>query len=247
MAASRTPVSRGIYDWSWFPRGMYNLFSLPAVILISAFIGFGGLAREAGLSLWQLIFIVPTIWALPSHLILVAGIVSGAPILAIVAAVALAAIRMLPMTMALIPEIRMPRSPTWHLLVVSNLIAITAWVHTLQRAPEIPREGRLPYFCGFASTMMVATTSAAALVHQLAAGFPPIVMAGLYFLTPLYFACSIWNTARFKAEHVALVVGFCLGPVFFVIVPQANILFAGLVGGLFAFAMHQFARWKRVK
>lgn len=231
--------SAGVYDWSWFAKGMANLFSIPALILLSAFVGFGGLAREAGVPLFQLVFMVPTIWALPSHLLLVGGIVSGAPLLAIAAAVALAAIRMLPMTMALIPEIRTTRSKNWHLLLVANMIAITAWVHTLQKAPHIPRRGRLPYFAGFAGTMMIATTCVAALVHQLAAAFPPVAMAGLYFLTPMYFAISTWSTARYRAEHLALIFGFCLGPIIFVYLPQANILFAGLIGGVAAYLIHR--------
>jgi len=233
------PVAHsGVYDWSWFPRGMANLFSLPAIILLSAFVGFGGLAREADLPLTQLIFMVPTIWALPSHLVALGGIVSGASLLVIVPAVALAAIRMMPMVMALVPEIRAPGSKRWHMLLVCNMVAITAWVHTLQKAPEIPRPGRLPYFAGFAATMMFSTTMVAAVVHQLAANFPPLIMAGLYFLTPLYFAASIWNTSRVVAEKLALVLGFALGPAFMLIVPQANILIAGLIGGFGAFGVH---------
>ncbi|MDD9911037.1 MAG: AzlC family ABC transporter permease [Ahrensia sp.] len=229
---------KGVYDWSWFPRGMANLFSLPALILISAFIGFGGLAREADLPLGQLIFMVPAIWALPSHLVALGGIVAEASLFVIAPAVALAAIRMMPMVMALVPEIRAPGSKRWHMLLVCNMVAITAWVHTLQKAAEIPRPGRLPYFAGFASIMMVSTTAAAATVHQLAAGFPPIVMAGLYFLTPLYFAASIWNTARVLAEKLALIFGFALGPLFALLVPQASILLAGLIGGAGAFGVH---------
>ncbi|MEP1207932.1 MAG: AzlC family ABC transporter permease [Rhizobiaceae bacterium] len=234
--------SSSVYDWSWFAKGLAQLFSLPALILVSAFIGFGGLAREAGITLWQLVFMVPTIWALPSHLILVAGIAAGVPMLAIIPAVALAAIRMMPMTMALIPEIRMPQSKTWHLLAVSNMIAISAWMHTLQKAPEIPRAGRLPFFAGFAGVLMMSTTLAAGLVHQLAASFPVYVMAALYFLTPIYFATSSWNTSRVAAERLALILGFCLGPLFFMVVPQANILFAGLVGGFAAFGFYKFVR-----
>ncbi|NKB54102.1 MAG: branched-chain amino acid ABC transporter permease [Rhizobiaceae bacterium] len=241
MSTQDSPDSHGVYDWSWFTKGAAQLFSLPALILVSAFIGFGGLAREAGISLWQLIFMVPSIWALPSHLILVAGIAAGVPLLAIIPAVALAAVRMLPMTMAFIPEVRMPRSKTWHLLLISNMIAITAWMHTLQKAPAIPRNGRLPFFVGFAGILMVATTCAAALVHQLAASFPGYVMAALYFLTPIYFATSSWNTSRVPAEKLALVLGFCMGPLFFMVVPQANILFAGVIGGFAAFGFHKFA------
>lgn len=235
----------GVYDWSWFPRGMTNLFSLPALILLSAFVGFGGLAREADLPLAQLIFMVPTIWALPSHLVALGGIVSGASLLVIVPAVALAAIRMMPMVMALVPEIRAPGSKRWHMLLVCNMVAITAWVHTLQKAPEIPRPGRLPYFTGFAATMMVSTTTVAAVVHQLAANFPPFVMAGLYFLTPLYFAASIWNTSRVVAEKLALILGFLLGPAFMLVVPEANILIAGVIGGFGAFGVHLLLNKRR--
>lgn len=242
MRTANSSPTGGVYDWSWFARGMTGLFSIPALILISAFVGFGGLAREAGISLGQLVFMVPTIWALPSHLILISGIVAGAALPAIAAAVALAAIRLLPMTMALIPEIRAPGSRTWHLLVVSNMIAVTAWVHALLRVGSIPRPGRLPYFCGFATVLMVATTLVAAIVHQLAAAFPPFVMAGLYFLTPLYFAISTWRTARVRAEQLALALGFCLSPAFFLILPEANILAAGIAAGLIAFLIHQFLR-----
>ena len=245
MSRPASTNNTGLYDWSWFLRGTRQVFSLPALILISAFVGFGGLAREAGISLGQLIFMVPTVWALPSHLILVSGIAAGAPLLAIIAAVALAAIRMLPMTMALVPEIRVKGSKTWQLMLVSNMIAITAWMHTIQKAPEIPRPGRLPFFVGFAGVMMLSTTVVSAVVHQLAATFPIPLMAALYFLTPIYFAASSWNTARVRAEHLALVLGFALGPLFFMIVPQANILFAGLIGGVAAFGFHKLAQRRR--
>ena len=244
-AKSSTNNSSGIYDWSWFLRGMAQLFSLPAIILISAFVGFGGLAREAAIPLSQLLFMVPLIWALPSHLIVLAGIVSGASIPAIALAVALASIRMLPMTMALIPEIRVEGTKRWHLLLVSNLVAITAWVHTLQKAPDIPRPGRLPYFAGFAFIMMVSTTTVAGVVYQLSASFPPMIMAALYFLTPLYFATSIWNSSRLKPEYMSLGLGFILGPIFAIVVPQANILLAGFVGGSAAFLFHWIERKRR--
>lgn len=230
----------GVYDWSWFPKGAANLFSLPALILVSAFVGFGGLAREAGIPLAQLIFMVPTIWALPSHLVLVSGMVSNASLIAVALAVALASIRMMPMTMALLPEIRSPGSRQWHLFLVSNFVAVTAWLHTLEKAPEIPREGRLPYFVGFAATMMVTVTVVASVVHQLAAAFPPLMLAALYFLTPIYFATSIWSSMRANAERYALVFGLILGPAFHGLFPQTNILFAGVIGGVTAFAGHWF-------
>lgn len=243
MQTDETPRS-GTYDWSWFPKGMANLFSLPALVLMSAFVGFGGLTRELGIPLEQVIFMIPVIWALPSLLILVAGIASNASLFAVASAVALAAIRMMPMTMALVPEIRTARSRNWHMVVVSNFVAITAWIHTLRVASQIPREGRMPYFVGFASTMMVAVSVVSGVVYQLAATLPPVIMGALYFLTPIYFATSIWATSRVKAEHWALALGFALGPLFYLLFPEFNILIAGFVGGIFAFLGHLWFRRK---
>lgn len=240
VAHQNAPPSQPVYDWSWFPKGASNLASFPAMILLSAYVGFGGLARDSGISLAELAFMIPTIWALPSHLVLASGIAANAHVLPTAAAVALASIRMMPMTMALVPEIRTPRSRLWHLLLISNMVAITAWIHTLQKAPDIPREGRLPYFAGFAMTMSVMTTLIASLVHQVAGQFPIAIMAALYFLAPLYFSTSMWNTARVLAEKYALFLGFVLGPVVYQVLPDGNILVAGLIGGSLAYALHRF-------
>ena len=177
----------------------------------------------------------------------VAGIVAGAPLPAIALAVALASIRMLPMTMALVPVIRVPGTRMWHLIAASNMVAVTAWVHTLHKSPKIPRAGRLPFFVGFGGTMMVSTTLVASLVHEFSAELPGWVMAALYFLTPIYFATSTWNTAKNRAEHLALILGFSLGPVFAISFAQSNILLAGLIGGVLAYAYHRLSRAAGVK
>lgn len=237
---SRAPVGSS-YDWSYFKAGAKNLVSIPALILMSVFVGYGGISREAGLTLGQAAFSVPTIWAFPSHLLLVSGIASGASLLATFIAVTLASIRMMPMTMALMPEIRAPHSRWWHLLLVSNFVAITAWVHTLQKAPELPPRGRLPYFAGFAITLALTCTLITAITHLLAAGFPPLVRAGLYFLTPLYFAISIWRTARVRGEYIALFAGFALCPAMTILAPGSEILVSGIVGGAIGYTWHLVA------
>ena len=239
------PGDTGAYHWSWFAHGAANIISLPAIILMSVFVGYGGIAREAGLTLGQTAFSVPTIWAFPSHLLLVAGISSGASLIAVAFAVTLASIRMMPMTMALIPEIRTPRSRLWQLWAVSNFVAITAWVHTLQRAPELPREGRLPYFIGFAFTLSMASMLVASITFVLSAQFPVLLMASLYFLTPLYFAISIWRSSRYLGEYAALFAGLLLGPVLAMWTSDFNILLAGLLGGLIGYGVHRVQKAQR--
>lgn len=209
---------------------------------MSTFVGFAGLARDAGLSLAHTVFMVPAIWALPSHILVVAGLSAGAGLLATALAVALASIRMMPMTMALMPRLRADHTKQWHLLLVSNLIAITVWVFTLRHVDNIPRAGRVPFFAGAGLVLITGVTTVCAVVHIYAASLPPLMMAALTFLTPLYFAAMIYGNAKLQCERIAMGLGLILGPLFILVLPQANVLAAGLVGGVAAYGVRRWSR-----
>ena len=55
--------------------------------------GFGGLAREAGLTLGQAVFATFGVWALPSMIVLVGSIAAGLGVVPTALAVALASVR----------------------------------------------------------------------------------------------------------------------------------------------------------
>jgi hypothetical protein len=74
MVAARLKVShkpsmitpsaqRGVH---WFLKGARGIASLPAIILMSAFVGFCGFAVEAGIPLGETVFMTGMIWALPA-------------------------------------------------------------------------------------------------------------------------------------------------------------------------------------
>jgi len=238
VSAAHSADSVG-YDWSWFWRGVGMVFSIPALVLVSTFVGYGSIAREAGLGIGHTAFSVPFIWALPSNLLLVAGVASGASLFTIMIAVVFASLRMLPMTMALIPQIRAAHTTKLHLLIACSFVAVTAWVHTLKKAPDIPRNGRYPYFLGFVAVLLIGSTLSSVLVHVVGAKLPPLLLAGLYFLTPLYFATMIWQTTKGRGEAVAMVLGLTLSPLLAFWLPQSNILLAGLIGGAIGFACYR--------
>ena len=194
------------------------------------------------MSLAEAMFSVPVTWALPSMLLLVAGIASGASLLTIAVAVALASLRMLPMTMALVPSIRAPHSKSWHLMLATSFVAVTAWVHTLHKAPSLPPEGRVPYFLGFVGILILGAVTITAVVFTLAGRFPPIVLAALYFLTPLYFSIMIWRTSRDFGERFAMLLGLVLAPLIGLAMPQYNILIGGIGAGFIGYGVH---RWRR--
>ncbi|MCE1235780.1 MAG: AzlC family ABC transporter permease [Hyphomicrobiales bacterium] len=221
--------------FGWFLAGQRQFVSLPAVILIAAFTGFGGLAHASGVGLAETVFLVAFVWALPSMIVVVGAIQAGAPLLATMFAVALSAARLMPMTMALIPILRAEKTPKWALYALSHFVAITAWVFGMTKLPDLPREGRAPYFAGFAVTLTVFNMGVAAAAWLAAAKLPPLAAAGLVLLMPLYFALSLWNAARTSpTERLALIFGMAIAPAMHALAPNLDLLLTGLVGGLAA-------------
>jgi predicted branched-subunit amino acid permease len=228
--------------WEWYGRGLACLFTLPALILMGAFAGFAGFAREAGFALPHTLFMVATIWALPSKVVLVGAVISKSGLLATGIAVALSSVRLMPMTMAIIPEMRARGTRKATLYVLSHFIAVTAWVMALERFKHVPRERRTAFFAGLVSVLLASSLLVVTLTYSAAETLPPILAAALVFVTPLYFLFSLWGSARERASHYAMVIGLALTPLFHVLMPQADILATGLVGGVAAYGLTRRGR-----
>ncbi len=214
------------------------------MILSSAFVGFAGLAKAAGLTLWQTVFMVGVVWALPAKVVLVGAILSGSSVFAAAFAVALSSIRLMPMVVALVPEMRGPRTPKWALYVLSHFVAVTSWVLAMDRLRHVPRDMRTTYYAGLGGTLVLANMFLTGIVFLLADSFPPMLMAGLLLLTPIYFLTSLWGSARERAGHLAMVFGIVLGPIVHLFAPGFDLLIAGATGGVGAWAIHH-ARARR--
>ncbi|WP_075288852.1 AzlC family ABC transporter permease [Pararhizobium arenae] len=229
----------------WFLVGMRGIISLPAIILMLSFIGFCALTVQAGIPVEQVVFMTGAVWALPAKVILVGSMMAGANLLTAFIAVTLSSVRMMPMVAALVPEIRGQRTPTWLLLFLSHFVAITAWVYAMEKVESVPRERRVSFFAGFGITLVLANMLLVAIAYRYVATFPPIVAGCLFFLTPVYFLASIWNSARHRVIHIALVLGLAAGPLFYWLFPEFDILLAGLVGGTLAWAGEKLWRQKQ--
>ncbi|ADZ70254.1 AzlC family ABC transporter permease [Polymorphum gilvum] len=227
----------------WALRGMRAAVSIPALILTAAFIGYAGLARESGLSLGETLAMTGLIWALPSIVVLTGALSAGMGLVPAAIAVALASVRLMPMTMALLPLLRDEgRTRRWQLLVASHFVAVTAWVHAMRTLPELPRAGRLPFFLGFASSLTGFVFCVTGVAYLLIERMPALVAAALFLLTPVYFLCSLWGAARVSADKAAMVAGVLLGPVFYALLPGLDLLWTGLAAGTLAYGATRVAR-----
>ena len=229
----------------WFAAGIRAAVSVPALILASAFIGFAGLARDAGLTLAQTVFMTAFVWALPAKVVLVGAILSGSSLPAAAFAVALSSVRLTPMVVTLVPEMRGPKTRKWVLYLLSHFVAVTSWVIALERLRGIPRDMRTAFYGGLGSALIAFNAFVVAVVYILAGQLPPIASAALFLLTPMYFLTSLWGSARERATHVAMVLGLAIGPIAYLLVPGFDLLATGLIGGLAAYAYHRIAGRRR--
>jgi predicted branched-subunit amino acid permease len=223
----------------WYLRGFREVVSLPALILASSFVGFAALAVEAGVTLPQAVFMTGIIWALPAKVVLVGAILAGNGLPAAAFAVALSSVRLTPMVVALVPELKARGTRSWVLYLLSHFVAVTSWVIAMHKVRTIPRTRRTAWYGGVGSSLVILNMGVVTAVYLVAQDLPTLASAALLLLTPMYFLTSLWGSARERATRIAMVFGLILGPVFAALVPEFSLLVTGLVGGTGAYLVHR--------
>jgi len=242
-APAKTPLEPLVPSRVWMLRGARSAISIPAFILTAAFVGYAGLARETGLTIYETLALTGFVWALPSIVVLTGALSSGMGLIPAGIAVALASVRLMPMTMALMPLIKVEgKTKNWQLLVASHFVAVTAWVFAMKHLPDLPREGRLPFFIGFGAGVSSFVFCMTGISYLLVENLPEVVAGALFLLTPVYFLCSLWGASRLNADRAAMITGLVLGPLFFIYLPGLDLLWTGLAGGTLAYLGTRIAR-----
>jgi predicted branched-subunit amino acid permease len=208
-------------------------------------LGFGALAYESGLNVFLAMACTAGIWALPGQLVLVEMNLAGAPGALTVLAVILTAARFLPMTISLMPVVRDPSNSRVGVYVAAQFLSMTSWAWTMRRSGEVPRDGRLSYFTGFAGTCWAVSIAATAAGYYLAGSFPPLVRMGFAFLSPVYFVVLLIGDVRGKLAIFALVCGAIAGPLVHLLEPQWSVLLGGVAGGTAAYLAQRMVGGER--
>lgn len=236
-------TSDAVSPWPHALAGMRAAAGLPAFMLMCALVGVGGLCRDIGYPMGAGVLSTLTIWAGPGQVVLFGSLAAGVALPAIAVAVSLSSIRFVPMCMSILPILRQPNTPTWLMLVLSHYVAVTAWVEGMRRLPDMPREARIPYFLGFANTVMFAAAIATGAGYYLIAKLPPALAAGLLFTSPIYFTVAMIAGARQAIDWLALGLGFAAAPFAARYAPPGFDLMIGGIGmGTLAYLIHRAAR-----
>lgn len=226
-------------------RGARETALLPAAILFATFLGFGTLTSQTGFTWLHTILMSAFIFALPGQVVLVDEMIRGASLVTATLAVTATGVRLLPMTVALIPMVRDPRVPKWMEFALAHFVAVTVWIESLRRGPDVPRHLRAAYMLGIAGLLVSGSLCGVTAGYLIANQVPSLIAAALLFVTPLYFLLGMLASSRTIANVLPIAAGLVLGPVFHLYWPSFDLLLTGLVGGTASFLVtrHAVPRW----
>ena len=219
--------------------GMTSIFS---VTMIANYLGIGALSHDLGLPLgWTLVATV-LMWAAPAHVILATGLGGTAALIETAVAVALSAVRLLPMTMTLQPLLRRPETRTWSLLLPAHFTAISVWVEGIRLLPRLHPSQRIPFINGFGLALSLYGLLGTLVGYLLSAQVPVAVAAALLFTTPIAFLLSLIKSSRGVIDYGALLLGLVLGPTLAAAGIGLDLVWTGLIGGSVAYGLHRMRR-----
>jgi predicted branched-subunit amino acid permease len=228
---------------NWFRHGLVSGFGVHQVSLFTTFVGIGSLGYGLGFPLWAVLLSTVLLNAGPAQVILISQLGAGAALFAAILAVSMSSIRFVPMVVSLLPMMRTPRTRLPMLMFASHFVAVTNWVEGLRRLPPLPQDGRLPFFIGFGLVIMATCMVGNVLGFFLARHLPSVLVAALFFMTPIYFTAAVARAIKWRGEWLAMIAGFALTGVGAWLNWQGfELVIAGLVGGTLGFALYRLDR-----
>jgi predicted branched-subunit amino acid permease len=226
----------GLTPLEWSLEGVRQALTGPAFFVAIAMIGVGGLARGAGFPFGAAVASTFLIWAGPAQVLFFGAIGAGTALPAVALSICLSSIRLMPMCLSVLPMLHTKRTRLPTLIAASHFVAVTVWVESLRRLPDIPRDARLAFFFGFAATCITTTAAFTGAGYFLLTALPAPFAAGLLFLTPVYFLSTIVRSARVATDWLALAFGLAFAPISQALIGGGfDLLVLGVVGGTAAY------------
>ena len=220
---------------------MIDATGMPALVLFASMVGYGSMAREAGLTLWTAVASTGLIWGLPGQIAMIELYALGAPVIAIVAASSAANARFLPMVLSVMPLFNeaLPRK-RWR-YVVAQFMSLNPWAAIMRRGPAMTAADRPPYYAGFAGVCIGAALLGTGAGFVMAGAMSRGVTLTLVFLNPVFFTL-VFADARGRAAILAVLAGIAAGPLFHLLSPDWGLLLTGSVAGMGAYLADRVLR-----
>lgn len=227
----RGPVAHGAIDAT----------GMPALVLCASMIGYGSMARDAGLTLWTSVASTGLVWGLPGQIAMVELYALGAPAIAIIVATSAANARFLPMVLSVMPLFNETRTRRgWH-YVIAQFLSLNPWAVMMRDGRRMNPAYRTPYYAGFAGVCIGAALVGTAAGFMLAGVLPREVTLSLVFLNPVFFTLVFVGT-RIRGEIIAVLAGMVAGPLFHLLSADWGLVLTGAVAGTGAYLLDRAMR-----
>jgi hypothetical protein len=215
--------------------GLRDCLVAPGWGAFAAMAGFGAIAGQADVSLsvaWTLLF---GLWSMPGQVAYLELHDTGIGPIALIGAVTVANIRMLPLTIASIPLLRDGGGVRPADFLLAQLNSVTAYVQLADMAERIPdRPRRARHFLGFCVGTLILTGPATAIGYVLARSLPIIPLQAMVFLAPLYVLLLAGRSGKANVI-ISVAAGALLVPIAHLVSPAWGIVGGGTLAGSIAF------------
>lgn len=222
-------------DIGLFAKALRQGAAGAALALASSFFALGALFGESGLTLAESALFSVFTFALPGQLVAAQLFAAGGGVLAIVAAVLFVNARLAPMTVSLLPLLRPARQRSASDFALAHCIAVTSWVFFMSSYREVPEEDRLRWFVLAGLFFWLVGVVATIGGHFAGALLPRYLLVGLLFLNPAYFLYMMLRALARRSDGYAMAAGMLLLPPMHYLLPEWDILAAGVIGGTIVF------------
>lgn len=215
--------------------GARDALGVPALALFSTMVGFGAVARENGFDAVQAVLTTALVWGMPGQVAFAQLFGAGGGALVIFIAVALANLRMLPMTVSGLPLMRIDlhKPGLIRRLIAAHFMAVTGWAQLSLASQKVQTGQIYPYYLGFVAIIYTSALLGTGVGFFLADQAPtPVVMVAVY-MTPLYILLLV-SSAQQVTNRQAVLIGAVLGPLTYPLLGDWCLLAAGLGGGALA-------------
>ncbi|BBM88453.1 hypothetical protein COTS27_00132 [Spirochaetota bacterium] len=224
-----------------FIKRYYAIIATSALGLASIFFFYGTQANLSGMSLLETFLAATIVYAVPAQLILADQAIIRGSVLSIFIAVLLVNMRLLPMTMAVIPKIKSRFMPLN--IINAHFIALTTWLGFLQLDPELdnyPVINKAHFYFGLGVSLWTIAWIMAVLGYLSQGVVSTEVQLAFVYANPLYFLLLILGQTRNKQNFLPIILGGLLLPFLALLSLQWSVILSGLIGGTVAFFINTY-------
>lgn len=198
-----------------------------------SFFAYGTQSRVADFSFLEHFLSTSVFYAMPAMLAMVEGTIRNADLFSIALAVFIINIRLIPMTMAIVPSIR--SKSEWKNILSIHFVAMTTWITYLKWHLDIDKKRKTKFYFSLAVALWVIANAMGAMGYFVAGLVGQKLLTAFIFSNPLYFLCLLLEQTKKKDIFLAIGLGSILMPISYYFFPDAAVLITGFMGGTLAF------------